>query len=206
MLARTESEHPPACAQAQAGAPAHAREREGAGQGGADAAARPLTRAQRAARRQDGASEEPLFFMAVRPLWSRFLIHMCNNSDHRRTCVCPASHCEGARRRWMALVLYCFSQLYSSYGCICTPMRTHQEIHILCCVRQTSSESPSSEGGSRFESDWESADGGDDDADLGFMEAEAAVHPRAARGADGIGRRLRSRRRRAGPYGCGPNS
>ena len=102
----------------------------------------------------------------------------------------------------LGIVLHAFHS-FVKYGCICTPMRTHQEIHILCCVRQTSSESPSSEGGSRFESDWESADGGDDDADLGFMEAEAAVHPRAARGADGIGRRLRSRRRCAGPCACG---
>lgn len=75
-------------------------------------------------------------------------------------------------------------------------------------MRQTSSESPSSGGGSRFESDWESADGGadggDDDGDLGFMEEEAeGPRARAARGADGIGRRLRSRRRCAGLRACG---
>ncbi|KAK9840989.1 hypothetical protein WJX81_004207 [Elliptochloris bilobata] len=85
-------------------------------------AARPLTRAERAARRQDGLSDEPLYFMA------------------------------------------------------------------------TSSESPSSEGGSRFESDWESAEGGDDDGDLAFGEEEAPLRPVRSLG-DGR-RRLRSQRGR----------
>ncbi|KAK9840987.1 hypothetical protein WJX81_004207 [Elliptochloris bilobata] len=58
----------------------------------------------------------------------------------------------------------------------------------------TSSESPSSEGGSRFESDWESAEGGDDDGDLAFGEEEAPLRPVRSLG-DGR-RRLRSQRGR----------
>ena len=67
-LSNNGSKQPAAILQAQGAVrPALAHERAAAGRGGAEAAARPLTRAQRAARRQDGATEEPLYFMAVRP-------------------------------------------------------------------------------------------------------------------------------------------
>lgn len=60
-------------------------------------------------------------------------------------------------------------------------------------AQQTSSESVSSEGGSRFESDWASADAGaeEGDADPGFADAPARP---ATRGADDGRRRLRSHR------------